>query len=92
MMLAAMFAKKGNSVSNRMQNVTKRLFYTEVGRFMISILFGAALAVMFQKACKGDKCIVIESPKLNEIEPYVFKTGDKCYRYEPRIVACNTQK
>lgn len=85
-MFAALLARKGPGF--RIQQVTNRLFYTNVGQFLVSALFGAGLAIMFQRACKGDQCIAIESPPIKDIEPYVFKVGDKCYRYESRIVDC----
>ncbi len=85
-MLAALLHRKGASM--RMQRVTQRLFYTDIGRILVSALFGAALAIMFQRTCKGDKCVVIDAPAIKDIEPYVFQVGDKCYRYESRIVHC----
>lgn len=72
----------------RMQQVTHRLFYTQIGQILVSALFGAGLAIMFQRACQGDKCIIIEAPSMKDIEPYVFKVGDKCYRYESRVIDC----
>lgn len=68
--------------------ITSRLFYTERGQLMVSVLFGIALAFMFQKTCKGGKCIVMEPPNPTEISGKVFRTGNECYRYEARLVPC----
>jgi hypothetical protein len=84
-MFAAILRKRS---SIRMQQVTHRLFYTDMGRILVSLLFGAALAIMCQRACKGQHCLIIDAPPLKDIEPYVFQIGDRYYRYQSRVVAC----
>lgn len=70
-------------------HVVDRLFYTESGSMFISILFGFALAAMFQKACKDRKCIVIKAPPMKEISDMYYKNGDDCFKYTPKVVPCN---
>lgn len=80
------FARAASNINAH--QITNRLFYTERGQLMVSILFGVALAFMFQKSCRGDKCVVLEPPVPSELAGKVFKVGDACYRYEPRLVPC----
>lgn len=69
-------------------NIVQRLLYTQIGQIVISILFGLALAFMFQRVCKDKKCVVIEPPPMEELNKYVYRIGQDCYRYVPRVVAC----
>jgi hypothetical protein len=68
--------------------ITERLFYTNQGRTLISAVFGIALAFLFQKACKGDKCILIDAPKPEEIDGKVFELEGTCYKYKPKSIQC----
>lgn len=70
------------------QQITKRLFYTDGGQMLVSFIFGFALAVMFQRSCRGAACILSKPPKKEDIEGKVFRIGDKCWAYEPEIVPC----
>lgn len=87
MLLARLFKGKTNKQS-RITQLVQRLFYTKMGQAMISLLFGLAIAFMFQKVCKGSKCIVIEAPPMDQINGHVFGVGDECYEYVPRVVPC----
>lgn len=69
-------------------NLIKRMFYTGNGQSLISFIFGLALAFMFQKVCKGDKCIVFEAPKSEEIDGKVFEFEGSCYKYKIKNVRC----
>jgi hypothetical protein len=81
---------RGAAPQTNVNDVTKRLFRTRAGQIIISAIFGAAIAALFQKTCKGKKCIVIEAPPLADLEKYVYRIGDKCYRYQPRVVSCTS--
>ena len=69
-------------------NIVQRLLYTNIGQIVISILFGLALAFMFQRVCKENKCVVIEPPPMDELKKYVYRIGNDCYKYVPRVVEC----
>ena len=89
-MLLSMF-NKGKSRSkgdSRISRLVSRLFYTDLGQIMISLVFGLAIAFMFQKVCKDKKCFIIEAPPMEELNKYVYRIGNDCYKYTPRIVAC----
>lgn len=74
------------------QQVTGRLFYTERGQAMVSALLGFALAILFQRTCKGAACVVLRAPPSRELEGKTFRNGAgagaECYRYAPRAVPC----
>ena len=83
MLFSAMAASNG-SVSG----LVNRMFYTEKGQGLVSFIFGLALAFMFQKVCKGEKCIIYDSPKSEEIDGKVFEFEGSCYKYKPKNVRC----
>lgn len=67
--------------------IVDRLFYQQTGQIVISAVFGIALALLFQKACKGRKCIIIQAPPLEALSE-IHKHDKKCYVYTPRYVEC----
>ena len=71
-----------------------RLFYQKTGQIVVSAVFGLALAFMFQKVCKGSKCIIIHAPDTEELKKIHMnneKTAPQtCYKYTPEYVACDT--
>lgn len=72
-----------------MNRMVQRLFYTELGQVIVSLLFGIALALMLRRVCKDRTCIVfkVESPK--NIQGKTFDAGDgQCYQYAHKIVDC----
>ena len=70
----------------------KRLFYSETGKIIISILLGFGLATLFKKSCKERNCLVFKAPALNEIKNKVFKFGDKCYTFSEKAQKCVPNK
>ena len=71
------------------EQITQRLFHTELGNMIVSAIFGIGLAFIFSRACKGNNCIIIRAPEINEIKDKVFQIQDECYKYTPKIVPCN---
>ena len=63
---------------------------TEIGRILISVIWGIGLSTLFKRVCKNKKCIVIESPNPKDIGEKYFKyKGDNnCYRYDTYISKC----
>ena len=72
-------------------NLSKFL-YSTTGKYLISILLGIGLATLFRSACKGKNCVVFEAPPLNEIENTIYKHDNKCYKYKPSLVKCESDK
>ena len=40
----------------------RRLIYSDIGKYIISILLGLGLATLFRKVCKDRNCIVFKAP------------------------------
>jgi hypothetical protein len=59
--------------------------------FVFSVLIGLGLAAILRPACKGDKCVVMKAPQLNEIKNSTFQLGSKCYQFTAETVDCPTQ-
>jgi hypothetical protein len=70
-----------------MLDITK-LFKTEFGLIIISILFGLGLAALFRKACVDNKCLVIKGPDPAEVSKHYYKMNDVCYKYKPVFTEC----
>ena len=46
----------------------KRLFHSEVGKNIISIILGLGLATLFRKVCHDKNCIRFNGPIITDIE------------------------
>jgi hypothetical protein len=69
-----------------------RLIYSDVGRYIISILLGLGLATLFRKVCNERNCMVFRGPALNKVKGQVFKFNDKCYQFDEKIAKCDDTK
>jgi hypothetical protein len=65
------------------------LLNTPIGQILISVILGLGLATVFKKICKGQNCIVIQSPDIKEIEKYYYKVDDNCFKYTPYVTQCS---
>ena len=70
----------------------KRLLYTPVSKYVISIILGFGLATLFRKVCNDRSCMIFKAPQLNKIKGQVFKFGKKCYKFNEEIENCNNNK
>jgi hypothetical protein len=74
----------------------KKLFNTDLGKILFSIIIGLGLTGLFKKVCKSgsnDKsCIIYKGPSMKSVDSKVFKVKDKCYEYEKKILKCNKEK
>jgi hypothetical protein len=70
----------------------ERFVQTETGRFLMSIVLGVGLASLFKASCKGRNCIIMQAPKLEELKDKIYKVDDKCYKFKPTQIKCNTSK
>lgn len=59
------------------------------GVIVISILWGLALATLFQKVCKGRGCIIFNAPDVSAMKGNTFKHDSKCYQFKPETVECS---
>jgi len=72
--------------------IFKRLLDTELGRFFISILLGLGLATLFRKVCTDKNCIEFNGPIISDVDGKIFKTGEKCYKYNASPTTCDANK
>jgi len=66
----------------------KRLLYTPVSKYVISIVLGFGLATLFRKVCKDRNCMIFKAPNIRHIQNKIFKHGEKCYKYNPNPRTC----
>ena len=59
----------------------RRLIYSDIGKYIISILLGLGLATLFRKVCKDRNCIVFKAPNIKKIKNQIFKFENKCYKF-----------
>ena len=72
----------------------KRLFYSNFGRILISILLGFGLATLFRKFCDGKNCYDFIGPEQNAIRDQVFSfdTNDnECFVMREKATKCNNK-
>lgn len=87
-MILSMLAKRASATG-----LVDRLFYQPTGQIVISAVFGLAIAFLFQKACTGNKCFIIQSPPEDQLDA-VHKHPDKneCYQYKSQYVECSASQ
>lgn len=69
-----------------------KLFKTNTGIILLSIIWGLGLSTLFKYSCNGKDCKIIEyiGPNPDKIENSTFKYGtNDCYRFKPLISDCN---
>ena len=70
----------------------RRLMYTDIGRYIISILLGLGIATLFRKVCNERNCIIFRAPQINKIKKQIFKFNNKCYKFQENIEQCDPSK
>ena len=70
----------------------RRLIYSDVGKYVFSILLGLGLATLFRKACNKRNCLVFQAAPLNKIKGQIFKYENKCYKFNPKTESCRNSK
>jgi hypothetical protein len=70
----------------------RRLIYSEVGKYVMSILLGLGLATLFRKVCNDRSCLVFHAPHINKIKGQVFDFDGKCYTFEEKAERCDENK
>ena len=70
----------------------RRLIYSDVGKYIISILLGLGLATLFRKICTDKNCLRFNGPIISDLEGKIYKHGDKCYKYTTNSDKCDTTK
>jgi hypothetical protein len=65
-----------------------KLFETENGKIIISVILGLGFASMFRRVCNQNNCLVIKGPKLKQMNKY-YRIDKNCYKYKPYPVNCD---
>jgi hypothetical protein len=71
-------------------NLIDRLFKTETGGIILSIIFGLAIPTLFRRVCSDDKCVVIKS-NTDEIKKNIYREDGVCYRFSPKLLKCKSK-
>ena len=69
--------------------VLKDVLDDPTGSKIVSAVIGLGFALMFQKICKGNNCVIIQGPNPKEVEENYYKIEDQCYKYKPYPVHCD---
>jgi hypothetical protein len=70
----------------------RRLIYSEVGKYIISILLGLGIATLFRKVCKDRDCLVFHAADYSKIKDQIFKFDGKCYKFSEKAEKCDQNK
>ncbi len=70
----------------------RRLIYSDVGKYVISILLGLGLATLFRKVCNDRSCLVFHAPHIDKIRGQVFNFDGKCYTFEENAERCDQKR
>jgi hypothetical protein len=70
----------------------RRLIYSEVGKYVMSILLGLGLATLFRKVCNDRSCLVFHAPHINKIKGQIFDFDGKCYTFQEKAERCDQNK
>ena len=73
------------------KNVIKNLFYTDIGKIIISIIIGLGFASIFRQVCKGKDCYKFIGPKHKEIKDQIFSydsNNETCYLLNEKNTNC----
>lgn len=76
---------------SNINSLVDRLFYNNTGQFIVSAIFGVALALVFHRVCK-DNCIVFYAPQVSDIKDHTFELEGSCYKYTPHPVKCDDKQ
>ena len=70
----------------------KNMMTSEKGRIFMSIILGFGLASLFSKVCNERNCLVFKGKDPAEMKDKIFKTDNKCYKYNLVNTSCNQKK
>ena len=70
----------------------RQFIKSKYGKLILAALFGFGLATLFRKTCKDKECMKFTGPSLKEIQTQLYKYDKKCYKFNSKIVECNSNK
>ena len=69
-----------------------KFVHSNTGKIIMSLLLGIGLATFFRTVCKGQKCVIVQAPPLEELDEQIYNFDDKCYKMENSAVSCDNKK
>ena len=69
-----------------------KLFKTDSGKKLMSVILGLGLATLFRESCKSRSCIIYQSPPLSELNTKTYKHNGKCYTFKEESTTCDPNK
>ena len=66
-----------------------KFLHTQTGKIVMSILLGFGLASLFRTVCKNKDCLIFHAPPLDQIKDKIYKSGDKCVKYNSVASKCS---
>ena len=70
----------------------RRLLYSDIGKYVMSMLLGLGLATLFRKVCKERNCLVFNAAPIHKVQNQVFKFNNKCYTFDHKAEKCDGTK
>ena len=70
----------------------EKLFNTETGKKLMSIILGLGLATLFRESCKSSNCLIYQSPPLADLTSKTYKHNGKCYTFKEESTKCDNNK
>jgi hypothetical protein len=67
----------------------EKFVHTERGKIIMSVILGFGLASLFRTVCKDQNCLIFHAPPLDNFKDKIYKSGNKCYKYNPVATKCN---
>jgi len=75
-----------------MINNLLKIINTMLGRTIISIILGLGLASLFRKLCDENGCLEFIGPNMDNINNFLYRHNDKCYKFVPKSKTCDKNK
>jgi hypothetical protein len=73
-------------------NNINRLFTTDTGKKLMSVILGLGLATLFRESCKSQNCSIYKSPPLEDVTTKIYKHNGKCYKFKEESTTCDANK
>lgn len=71
-----------------LKSLVSKLMYTYSGQVALAVVLGMGMAGLFKKSCEGGRCVVVYGPDTSEINRTIYRVGEKCYRFKPKVAEC----
>jgi hypothetical protein len=69
-----------------------KLVHSNTGKYIMSIILGIGVATLFRVTCIGNDCKIFRAPPLDEIEDKIYSFDKKCYKMDPKVATCDSNK